>query len=165
MRKSIFMYLFFFAVLFILFQYANEKSIFENQEKKINILTEKLEKSKSEIDSLSNIQIGGDYFKLQGNDNAMEYIERLGLDATKVEQMVSDKIYDQNGAPNGNPLIEYKGAKGNMRFNKLKFLNHRWIIADFSDGQNWGEMIIEYFFDENNELTLTPVSSLLYSSN
>ncbi|GEQ86485.1 hypothetical protein ULMS_19930 [Patiriisocius marinistellae] len=164
MRKSIFMYLFFFAALFIIFQYANEKSIFESQEKKIITLTEKLTTAENIVDSL---KIGNqeNYFKLQGNDNAMDYIERLGLDAAEVERMVSDKIYDQNGAPNGNPLIEYKGAKGNMRFNKLKFLNHRWIIADFSDGQNWGEMIIEYFFDENNELTLTPVSSLLYSSN
>ncbi|MFT6826640.1 MAG: hypothetical protein ACJAYD_001203, partial [Patiriisocius sp.] len=33
------------------------------------------------------------------------------------------------------------------------------------DGNNWGELIIEYFFDENNNIDLVPLSSFLYSSN
>ena len=37
------MYLFFFAVLFIIFQYMNEKQIYESQESQIAVLTKKLE--------------------------------------------------------------------------------------------------------------------------
>ncbi len=33
--------------------------------------------------------------------------------------------------------------------NKVKILNHKWIIADFSNGNRWGEMWIEYHFNEN----------------
>ncbi len=35
MKRSIFMYLFFFALLFVIFQYMNEKKIFGKQENKI----------------------------------------------------------------------------------------------------------------------------------
>ena len=41
LKNRIFMYLFFFALLFVIFQYMNEKTIFEAQEKKITLLTEK----------------------------------------------------------------------------------------------------------------------------
>lgn len=165
MKKSIFMYLFFFAALFIIFQYANEKSVFEAQDKTIKSLTKQLTTAK---DSLTHISEGieeANYFSLLGNENAIEYIERLGLEAKDVETMITNKIYDQNGVKGGNPIIPLESVNGDFKINKLKILNHRWIQADFSDGNNWGELIIEYFFDENNTLDLTPVSSLLYSSN
>ena len=165
MKKSMFMYLFFFAVLFIIFQYANEKVIFGSQEKQIAALSEQLQVAKDSLKTTVTFVDDATYFTLQGNENAIEYIERLGLEAYDVEQMITDQVYDKNGNAGGNPIIPLKGVNGDFRINKIKFVNHRWILADFSDGSNWGEMIIEYFFDENNELELSPLSSLLYSSN
>ncbi|MFT7665919.1 MAG: hypothetical protein ACI9O8_000247 [Patiriisocius sp.] len=165
MKKSIFMYLFFFAVLYIIFQYANEKTIFESQDKTITGLSLKLEKA---TDSLSKVSEGiedANYFSLQSNENALEYIERLGIEAADLEASISNRIYDQNGAKGGNPIIPLVSVSGNFKINKIKLLNHRWIQADFSDGNNWGELIIEYFFDENNNIDLVPLSSFLYSSN
>ena len=162
MKKSLFMYLFFFALLFILFQYMNQKTIFESQEKSINGLTKKLEKAKDSVAVLNNELADSNYFSLLNNDNAMSYLEQYNLDPVKVKQRITDKIYDQNGLEGGNPLIEFKGDRGPMRINKIKFLNHRWIQADFSDGQRWGEVIIEYFFDEKNELDIYPVKTVLY---
>lgn len=162
MRNKIFMYLFFFAVLFILFQYMNEKSIFENQEKQISSLT----KQKKEKDSIMNLQENAmlelNYFNLMNNDKAMTYIENLGLEAEAVQNRVRDQIYDLNVASNGNPLVPVDGMEGKMRINKVRFLNHRWVIADFSDGSYWGEVLIEYFFDENNELLLKTIDGVLY---
>lgn len=162
MKKSLFMYLFFFALLFVLFQYMNQKTIFESQEKSINALTNKVEKARDSVNVLSNELEEVKYFSLLNNDNAMSYLENYNLDPVKVKQLVTDKIYDQNGLEDGNPLVEFKGDRGPMRINKIKFLNHRWIQADFSDGQRWGEVIIEYFFDENNELDIYPVKTVLY---
>ena len=162
MKKSLFMYLFFFALLFILFQYMNEKTIFESQEKSIISLTKKLEKAKDSVSSLHNQLSESNYFSLMHNDNAMSYLEKYDLNPAEVKQMITDKIYDQNGQEGGNPLVEFKGERGPMRINKIKFLNHRWIQADFSDGQRWGEVIIEYFFDENNELDIYPIKTVLY---
>ncbi len=156
------MYLFFFALLFVLFQYMNQKTIFESQEKTINTLTQKMQKARDSVDILNNELADSNYFSLLKNDNAMSYLEQYNLDPEKVKQLITNKIYDQNGQEGGNPLIEFKGDRGPMRINKIKFLNHRWIQADFSDGQRWGEVIIEYFFDENNELDIYPIKTVLY---
>lgn len=140
----------------------NEKKIFESQETKI----EKLEaKSQMESDSLGVLQdriMNLDYFTLQGNENAMTYLEKMGYEAAEVEAMVSDQIYDYNLTKGNNPLVPFEGMNGDMKINKLRFLNHKWILADFTDGKYWGEMILEYSFNENNELNLKTVSSFLY---
>jgi len=163
MRKSIFMYLFFFAVLFIVFQYANEKTIWEAQDTTIENLSLKFEKAQDSISGLSDTLADATYFSLQGNENALEYIERLGLEATDIQAIIYDQIYDKNGAVGGNPIIPMASVNGNFKINKIKLLNSRWIQADFSDGDNWGELIIEYFFNQDNSIELVPLSSFLYS--
>jgi len=162
MKNKLFMYLFLFAALFILFQYMNEKKIFENQEAKIEMLKAKVKTAEESLDKAQESVLDLNYFTLQGNENAMTYLENNQLDAAKVEQQVTDYIYDQNVMPNGNPLIPFDGMEGTMRINKIKFLNHKWIVADFSDGSYWGELLIEYYFDENSELKLERLGSLLY---
>lgn len=157
------MYLFFFAVLFIVFQYANEKTIWEAQDTTIENLSLKLEKAQDSISGLSDTLADATYFSLQGNENALEYIERLGLEATDIQAIIYDQIYDKNGAVGGNPIIPMASVNGNFKINKIKLLNSRWIQADFSDGDNWGELIIEYFFNQDNSIELVPLSSFLYS--
>ena len=158
------MYLFFFAALFIVFQYMNEKSIFESQESKISTLTTQLEERNDSIAVLINKVEDLNYFTLQGNESAITYLENYQLDSVEVEAMVSDAIYDQNVLEGGNSLVPFAGTYGTMKINKLKFLNHRWIQADFTDGMYWGEVVLEYMFNEKNELEITPISSLLYPS-
>jgi hypothetical protein len=137
--------------------------IFGSQEKQIMALSEQLQETKDSLKIVATVLEDTSYFTLQENENAIEYIERLGLEAEDVEKMIRDKIYDSNGKKGGNPIIPLKGLKGDFKINKISFVNHRWILADFSDGTNWGELIIEYFFDENNQLELTTMSSVLYS--
>lgn len=162
MSKRIFMYLFFFAVLFIIFQYMNEKSIFENQESQISSLTKKVNAADSLADLQEDALLELNYFNLMNNDKAVGYLENLGFEAQDIANRVRDQIYDLNTAPNGNPLVPVDGMEGNMRINKIRFLNHRWVVADFSDGTYWGEVLIEYFFAENNELSLRTIEGVLY---
>ena len=162
MRNKIFIYLFLFALLFIILQYMNEKSIFESQETKIENLEANIEKENHSIDSLKNQVRDLNYFTLQGNENAMTYLEKLGFEAADVEAMVSDQIYDFNLKKGNNPLVPFDGMNGDMKINKLKFLNHKWIQADFTDGKYWGEMILEYYFNDKKELELTPIASFIY---
>lgn len=162
MRNKIFIYLFLFALLFLVFQYMNEKSIFEAQELKIEKLESKVDGKNSTVDSLKQLVHDLDYFTLQGNENAVTYLEKIGLEADAVEAMVADRIYDFNLKSGNNPLVPFEGLKGEMKINKLKFLNHKWILADFTDGTYWGEMILEYSFNEKKELELNAIASLLY---
>ena len=165
MKRAIFMYLFFFTLLFVIFQYMNEKKIFGKQENKIESQRNKINKLKDQVkvitdslESLSNV----DYFSLQGNENAISYIESLGFEALEIETFVSDYIYDQNLKKGNNQLVPYEGINGDMKINKLKFLNHKWILADYTDGRYWGEMVLEYYVTKNREIELKQISSLMY---
>ena len=165
MKRAIFMYLFFFAILFVIFQYMNEKKIFGKQENKIESQRNKINKLKDQVkvitdslESLSNV----DYFSLQGNENAISYIESLGFEALEIETFVSDYIYDQNLKKGNNQLVPYEGINGDMKINKLKFLNHKWILADYTDGRYWGEMVLEYYVTKDREIELKQISSLMY---
>lgn len=162
MKGKIFMYLFFFALLFIIYQYMNEKTIFESQEKKINALTAQVSEKDSIADVLTDKVAELDYFTLLGNENAMSYFDNLALDAEEAQGLVSEAIYESNFGDGQNPLVPIESQDAKMRINKVRFLNHRWVLADFTDGNYWGEVLIDYFFDENNQLLLTPMSATLY---
>ena len=163
MKKSLFMYLFFFSLLLVLFMFFNQKRIFEVQQDKIVKLETKLNAANDSIVALTDANSNLNYFTLLGNDNAMTYFENKGFEAAGVQDYVSESIYAYNGQTDGNPLIPYEGMEGGtMRINKLKFLNHRWLVADFTDGKYWGEMVLEYFIEPNQEITFNTLGSLLY---
>src|SRR5690606_28058787 len=105
MKNKIFMYLFLFALLFIIYQYMNEKSIFESQENKIENLEANVKVYNDSIEKLNNRIRDLDYFTLQGNDNAMTYLENLGFEAATIEATVSDAIYEYNFEKGNNPLV------------------------------------------------------------
>ena len=165
MKRAIFMYLFFFAMLFVIFQYMNEKKIFGKQENKIESQRNKINKLKDQVkvitDSLESSS-NADYFSLQGNENAISYIESLGFEALEIETFVSDYIYDLNLKKGNNRLVPYEGINGDMKINKLKFLNHKWILADYTDGRYWGEMVLEYYVTKDRKIELKQISSLMY---
>jgi len=149
----------------------NEKKIFEKQENKIESQRGKIKNLKEQLkttsDSLKLLSEHYDdlnYFTLQGNENAMSYIESLGYEAKDIENFVSEYIYEQNLKKGNNPLVPYEGMKGDMKINKLKFLNHKWILADFTDGRYWGEMVLEYFVTKDRKIEFHQVSSLMYPS-
>lgn len=146
----------------LLFMYMNQKRIYEDQEAKIDYLTEKSVALENELDSLKNVNFDLNYFTLLGNDNAMTYFENFGLEAVFMEELVTEHLYAQNEGGDDNPLVPYVGMEGVMKINKVRFLNHRWIIADFTDGRNWGELILEYDLNENQDLTLKTIASLMY---
>ncbi len=140
----------------------NEKNIFESQENSIEKLEVEVAKQTDSVAVLNDIVRDLDYFTLQGNGNAMDYLERLGYEAADVETLVSEQIYDLNLQKGNSPLVPFEGMNGSMKINKLKFLNHKWIQADFTDGTYWGEMILEYYINEKGEAGLTPIASFLY---
>lgn len=162
MKRQLFLYLFLFALLLLIFQYMNEKSIFETQDTKIETLRAKLERAQDSISKLNKRVENLNYFTLQGNENAMTYLENIGYDSQELESFIFEKIYDQNLQKGNNPLIPFEGINGEMKINKLKFLNHKWILADFTDGNYWGEMILEYTVNEKGDLDFNTIASLIY---
>lgn len=154
--KKLILYGLIFSVLLNIFQLMYST-------KKFNFETEQTEKYKSKMkDSLTKIvteKEEGDYFSLANNDKAINYFENY--DVQKLMPMVKEKLMDLNTNPKGNKLILYD----NMVINKVRFLNHRWIIADFTGETGWGEIIIKYFVEKDNTVTFEAAETVLYPSN
>lgn len=162
MKRQLFLYLFLFALLLLIFQYMNEKSIFGAQEAKIENLRASVEKGKDSISKLNDRVADLNYFTLQGNENAMTYLENFGYESQELEDYITDQLYEQNLLKGNNPLVPFEGINGEMKINKIRFLNHKWILADFSDGRYWGEMILEYSINEKGDLDFNTIASLIY---
>jgi len=163
MRSRIFLYLFIFAVLFILFQFMNAKKAKESYDGKIENLMAKIEEKGNEIkskdlekDSLVDAILELTYFSLESDEEAINYFEEL---------TISDQIVSQNIAGADNPIVPFVGMEGNMAINKVRLLNHKWIIADFTDGVYWGQLFIIYDVRKDGVVDFEVEKSFLYPKN
>lgn len=144
--------------------YFNQQRIYDDQQEKLERYEQQLLAANDTISSLEEQNLYLNYFTLLGNDNAMTYFERQGFEAADIEQYVRESIYAYNEQEGNNPMVPYEGMTGDMKINKLKFLNHRWLVADFTDGQYWGEMVLEYFLEDDKKISFNTLGSLLYTN-
>lgn len=161
MRRNIFLYLFLFVSLWVVFQYVNNTKVYENQEKRIARLEKQIANKDTLNQELSDRNFDVAYFTLQGNDNAKEYFENDNLDVEIVTPKIIDGLYNLNTAQ-GNKMISFEGDGRPFQINKVQVLNHRWIIADFSDGSTWGELLVRYFVNENGTIDYETIESVIY---
>lgn len=163
MKQKIFMYLFVFSMLIVLFQYVSTKNAFEGMNTKLGKQKAQVEKYKDSVLVLNTEISNLSYFNLEKNEDALSYFERDGFDTAELIPFIKDEIYALNEMKGEHPLIPYASSEGRrMLINKVKMLNHKWIIADFSDGEFWGELFITYRVTENRELQFNLVESFLY---
>jgi len=125
-----------------------------NFAKKSNSSDKNLSTLKNKIDSLENQNILLDkifsdqiYFSLKNNPEALAYFGEFEEDSLIL--FIRDQLYEKNFNDNSNFFIPLSNSNNKYLINKVKILNHKWIIADFSNGSRWGEMWIEYYFKEN----------------
>lgn len=129
---------------------------------------EKIGRLENEIESLqdsvqkSNLKVMDmQYFSLENNDDALAYYDHLKLE--NPAGYVSDKLLETNEQKGDNPLIPYEGMQNDFKINKIKVLNHKWILTDFSDGKYWGELLIKYELKDDLGVDFTLVDHLLYT--
>ncbi|ETN95387.1 hypothetical protein P278_11090 [Zhouia amylolytica AD3] len=156
------MFLFFFSVLFILFQYVNSKKYFDAETKKMEDMKEQLKVLDDSIQQLTLNNFKLQYFSLENNDDALTYFDAVNID--DLPRYIADKLLETNEIKGDNPLVPYAGMNGSIKINKIKVLNHKWIIADFSDGKYWGELFIKYELKEDLGVDFTLIDHLLYTS-
>lgn len=161
MKNKIFLYLFVFAALLALFQYVTGN----NMQK---ALTSDVERLRTEVqglqDSLQKAQLrvlDMQYFTLENNDDALAYYDHLNLE--NPTRYIEDKLLETNEKSGDNPLVPYEGMESDFKINKIKVLNHKWILADFSDGKYWGDLIIKYELKDDLSVDFTLLDHLLYA--
>jgi hypothetical protein len=164
MKQSILLYLCILFVLTNIFTYAFLSSQVKFEQTNYDNLNKKF------TDTVNSYLVkvsDADYFSLEKDDKAQVYFENKGggnlNSVDKIIPYVQEKLLDLNSNPNGNPYTGYEKVDG-KRFiiNKMKFLNHRWIIADFNNGTMWGEVILKYFLNPDNTVSFEIVETTIY---
>ncbi len=161
MKSKLFLYLFVFSALIALYLYVSS----DNRIKSRNDLVEQLESDANSLkDSLKNSRLkvlDMEYFSLEQNDDALAYYQHLNI--AEPSRYIADKLLETNEKKGDNPLIPYEGMESDFKINKIKILNHKWIIADFSDGKYWGELLVKYELKDDLAVDFTMVDHLLYT--
>lgn len=166
MKQKIFVYLFVFSILLILFQYVNSKRVFADMDHKLDGYKAQLKRSKDSIAVLQNENLELSHFNLERNEDAISYFENKGYDVAELIPLIKDELYKLNEAKGDHPMVPYAASEGRrMMINTVKLLNHKWIIADFSDGEFWGELFITYEIMADKQIKFKLVESFLYPFN
>ncbi|CAH0335270.1 hypothetical protein DNC80_06915 [Flavobacterium sp. SOK18b] len=164
MKKSFLLYLTILAVLSTIFTYMFLSKEVAFEQKRYDKTTKKLRDS---IALLSNELQSANYFSLEKNENAQNYFESGSNDKMiqyeKLIPFVTEKLLDFNANPKGNPYTGQDQIGANkFIINKVKILNHRWIIADYSDGEMWGEVLLKYFVNDDESISFEVNQSFIY---
>lgn len=162
MKKSLFLYLFIIAVLMNVFTYKYFTSK-EASEQKPEAKTTKTDSiPKAEEGVLTNEP---DVFSLDNNDRAQNYLfESANVkDIAEFKDKVTQALLSFNDAPEGNKYTDQpKMGEQKYIINSVKIINHRWIVANYSNGQLWGEVLLKYFIDEKGAVSFEIMNSYLY---
>ncbi|WP_310380291.1 hypothetical protein [Flavobacterium sp.] len=164
MKKSLLLYLFILSMLFTVFTYMFLSKEVKFEQDKFKKVTTKLRDS---LNLVKTKLVDANYFSLEKNENAQDYFNPETATKTiqieKLIPVVTEKLLDFNSYPKGNPYVGQDQIGANkFVINKVKILNHRWIIADFSDGEYWGEVLLKYFVNDDESITFEVNQSLLY---
>jgi hypothetical protein len=125
-------------------------------------------KLKDSLNSVTTKLNDANYFSLEKNENAQNYfdsaIANKIIPYEKLIPVLKEKLMDFNANSKGNPYVGQDQIGANkFVINKVKVLNHRWIIADYSDGKMWGEVLLKYFVNEDESISFEVIQSLLYA--
>lgn len=167
MKKSLFLYLFIIAVLMNIFTYKYFTSK-EKSEQKLPTEEANNMNPKSFADSIISLNerlYEVNEFSLEQNDRAQNYL----FESSKINNIpvFAEKVIQAllafNDATEGNKYTD-QAKMGNQKFiiNKVKLLNHRWIIANYSNGELWGEVLLKYFVEDNGAISFEIMNSYLY---
>lgn len=164
MKRSFVLYAFILLALMNVFTYSFLSSQVSFEQKRYDKVTKKLKDSLNVVTAKLN---DANYFSLEKNENAQNYFDAEGTSKTiKYEELipyVTEKLLDFNSNPKGNPYVGQDQIGANkFIINKVKVLNHRWIIADYSDGEIWGEVLLKYFVNKDDSISFEVNQSLLY---
>jgi hypothetical protein len=157
--KNTFMYLFIFSLLINVFLYVNSNKILKAKDAEVVMLKENMKVATASIDSLK----ASDYFSIETDQDAQDYFYNKNLDYPKVMAKVNEDLVTLNTNKDGNKLVPYEPIEGKPFFiNKAKMLNHRWIIAEYSNSNLWGQVLIKYFYNDDKPTDFETVETIMY---
>lgn len=100
------------------------------------------------------------YFNLQDNSFAQNYFKKMGINSPT--ELITSAILKTNTDKGTHSLVRFESENSSFQINKVKILNHKWIICDFSDGENWGELLLRYHINDDKSIKFVVIDDLMY---
>lgn len=162
MRRNLFLYLFIFASLIALILYVNGRNYQEVIERDVISLRTTTREQKQKLDSIADAQFNAPLsFTLEQHQEAKNYFEKQGWTSERVQQQVTDQLLDLNLKEGGNPLVPFLGEGRGFQINDTRFINHKWVLVNFADNNQWGELLVTYTIIDKNTIELETTASVL----
>lgn len=117
----------------------------------ISKLTDSIRKLTDERDEALN-------FSLETNELSQQYFEDLKI--VNPSQIVINALMETN-IKEKNPYIKSE-SNGRFLINKIRILNEKWVICEFSDGELWGDLLLEYHIDGNQKPTFKTLDEVIH---
>jgi hypothetical protein len=157
--KNVVLYALVFSLLFNVFQFVNSTKILESKDQEVVNVKNNLKTARDSVSQLAN----ANYFALESDEDAQEYFYKSNLDYQKVAFKVKEDLIALNQNKNGNKLVPYEPIDDKpFIVNTSKILNHRWLIAEFSNGDLWGQILVKYFVSADKPTEFETIETVLY---
>ena len=142
----------------------NSKNIIDKYEKDIRTFKSTIVENEKTIVVLEEQNFELNYFNIDRNEDALTYFEVQGYNTEELIPAIIDGLYDMNiYEGEDHPIVPYVSmTDSKLLINKIRIMNHKWIVANFTDGEFWGEIFLTYSIDENNDLKYKLVEYFLY---
>lgn len=160
MKNKIILYLLVFVSLVLFFQVINSSRILKKEEALLDEKINSISILKSQKKLLEERLNEESYFSLYGNQKAYNAMGNKYNDS--IISKIEDALYEINISNSRRKIISYEDMGGIFLINKVKVLNHKWIIANFSNGNLWGELLIEFNINDNNQIKFKTIDKLIY---
>ena len=160
MKNKITLYLFVFTALALIFQLVNSKKILDDQTERLVDLKAENKFNGAELLKLQNQLNEVNDFSLEENEYALSYFKDININ--NITNRIKDQLYKKNLLMDKDELIPYATMDRIFLINKVKVLNHKWLIADFSDGTDRGELLIAFKFNKSGNIDFELKEHFLY---
>ena len=158
MRKKIFQYLLIFISLIALYLFVsdvNKTKAFAASQERMN---KRVDTLKDSIAQLVVEQTDNAYFSLAINRDAQQAYPDFSPE--ELQGILEDYILLTNDNPGGNPLLTSLGS--DWIINKVHIVNHQWVLADFTNGTQWGDALLLYLVKANGKPRLRLLNYVMY---
>ena len=158
MQNKIFQYLLIFISLIALYLFVSDINKSEAFSISQERMSERLVTLKDSITQLLAGQNENAYFSLAVNRDAQQLHSDFPPDELK--SILEDYILTTNDNPSGSPLLSSLGS--DWIINKIHIVNHQWILADFTNGNQWGDALLLYKIKKNDMPRLSLLNYSIY---
>ncbi len=161
--KYLLQYLVVFLILSNIFTYTYYSNLLKRQ---VSSLEKSIAKKSDSIQTLQLNNFKLSNFELSKNEAALDYFFDKNTNNYKsfdeINTLVMNGLYELNDHPEGNPLVGLeKLNQQKIIIEQYRILNHRWLIADFSDGVLNGEVLLKYFINQNNQVDFERLETII----